>query len=159
MFEGQSCSLFGSFTMDELVNWVKLGSPHGLRNEIHNKQYSMNGHHRPFHHASSGCLQQLSRGGHANEVFTCQGQGKPPVHGKVHLLARSRGKASSKRAPGQSHHASMRPVVLPPFSSREHGLDHEGRHAACDERRFVSRRGPPGATGAGVQDRKSRSSR
>jgi tetratricopeptide (TPR) repeat protein len=35
---------------------------HGLRNEIHNKQYSMNGRHEPFHHASSGCLQLLGRG-------------------------------------------------------------------------------------------------
>jgi len=39
-----------------------VGSSHGVRNEIHNKQYSMNGRHKPFHHASSGCLQLLGRG-------------------------------------------------------------------------------------------------
>lgn len=47
-------------------------------------------------------------------------------------------------------------------SVRERGLLERARarpsnrHAASDGRRFVSRRGPPGAPGAGVQDRKLR---
>jgi hypothetical protein len=47
---------------ERLARNARVPTAHGLRNEIHNKQYSMNGCHKPFHHASSGCLQLLGRG-------------------------------------------------------------------------------------------------
>ena len=80
--------------------------------------------------------------------------GSEPVHGKVHLIAQPLGQ-ETPRVRRAIASKSMRPVVLPPLSRVSTGLTAE-QAEAFDGRRFVSRRGLQGATGAGVQDRRPR---